>query len=128
MNVCRRNQIVTNVSAAVSVAAVILLVWFLWEVERRQNTWLFVVLGMGVFLFIARTWAAIRRDRHELDRLARSAGINPDAIPEEAITILPPPGDRARLGVSLIILLFVLGAALAHHFGWIEGFSSVKRK
>jgi hypothetical protein len=123
MDVRRRNRIVSFASAVLSVVSLAFLMWAMWEVERRRSTWMFVLIGASGIAFMAWTWVGMRRDRRDLDQLARDAGINPDAVTEDPIPLIPPRGRRAELVTAIVILLLVAGAALANLLGWLDSFT-----
>lgn len=128
MNVRRRNQIVNLLSAVVTIGAMLFFAWAGWATDRRRSVWPFILLAVGVVVFVGWTLIGMWRDRIELDGLARDAGLDPDAIPDDPTPFLPPRGDRAGLVLGIVFLLVVAALAVANYLGWLEGFAPPERR
>lgn len=128
MNVRRRNQIVILLSAVVTIGAMLFFAWAGWATDRRRSIWPFILLALGMVVFVGCTVIGMWRDRIELDALERDAGLDPDAIPDDPVPLLPPRSDRAGLLLGIVFLLVVAALALANYLGWVEGFSRPERR
>ena len=126
MNVRRRNRLVAAFHTVLLCVPVAVIGWALWQTRLPGRPWQSAV-GLGVLVvgWVGPVlWATVqgRRAEREMDRALRAAGVDPDAIPERPLPIVPRlrlAKDRDQLLAGILFAVLLVFVFVAYYAGWI---------
>ena len=125
MDARRRNRIIRALHLLAPAAALFLIVWALLQSGRKwylRGGPAAVVAAAMAAVFYLWILSGIRRDDHEVDALAREAGMDPAELSEQLLPIiprLPLAKDRGELVGGILWLVLIVLTFVAYYAGWI---------
>ena len=126
MDVRRRNRLIVAFYTVVAIVPLVVIVWALWQ-TRIPGRPLRSAIGLAVLVvgwFALPLWAQIRwmRADGQIDRALREAGVDPDAIPEKPLPLVPRmrlAKDRDQLLAGILFAVLLVFVFVAYYAGWI---------